>query len=366
MRKLKFVGLLVGLLACWFVSCSGAFALQLETGNVIEIAKGKVVNDNLLAAGEKIRIDGDIKGDLLAFGSEITITGNVDGNIITTGGEVMLSGNAKNVFAAGGKVTVNGVVKNDLLAGAGEMYVGKDSRIGRDLYIGAGSANIGGKIFRNTKIGVGNLIIDPAATIKGSLDYSVRYSHISDKASIVGKVTASTMPDYQDRVNEIFAGIVLTKEIVGTLTILLIGILAIIFMPNQVKLVNYTMTSQFWKSLGWGVLSILVIPLLIILLIITLIGIPLGMLLLAYYIFGVYIAGIFTSMVIGQWILSKISKAHLSLIWAFVIGFVIYKLLTWVPIVGWLFHLIVLLWAFGALARSRFETYKEAREKAVL
>jgi hypothetical protein len=346
MRRIMFVGLLVSLL----VIGSGAFALQLQTGNIIELAKGKVVNDNLLAAGEIIRIDGDVKGDLLAFGSEITINGNVDGNII----------------AAGGKVTLNGVVKNDLLAGAGEMYVGKDSRIGRDLYVGAGSANIGGKIFRNTKLGVGKLIIDPATTIKGSLDYSVRYSHISDKASIVGKVTASTMPDYQDRVNEIFAGIVLTKEIVGTLTILLIGILAIIFMPNQVKLINDSMTSQFWKSLGWGVLSILVIPLLITLLIITLIGAPLGMLLLAYYVFGIYIAAIFTSMVIGQWILSKINKAHLSLIWALAIGFVIYKLLTWVPIVGWLFHLIVLLWAFGALVSSRFETYKEAREKAVL
>jgi len=92
-----FVGLLVGLL----VISSGAFALQLQTGNIIEIAQGKVVNDNLLAAGEIIRIDGDVKGDLLAFGSEITITGNVDGNIITSGGEIVLSGNAKNVFAAG-------------------------------------------------------------------------------------------------------------------------------------------------------------------------------------------------------------------------------------------------------------------------
>jgi len=183
---------------------------------------------------------------------------------------------------------------------------------------------------------------------------------------VLGDVTAHAVPDYGEQASAIFSRIVITKEIIGVITILLLGILAIIFLPNQVKLVTSTMAKAFWKSVGWGILSLILIPLIIILLFITLIGFPIGILLLIAYIFAIYIAGIFSSVVIGHWILKKIGKPDISLIWALLIGFLVYKLLSWVPFVGWVFTLIVFLWAFGALVSTRFTSYKEAREKGIV
>jgi cytoskeletal protein CcmA (bactofilin family) len=349
-----------------FVLVISSFALKFETGNMVVIPKDTVIQDNLLATGDKVYVAGTVKGDLLTFGGELYISGIVEGNVIAAGGEVNISGQAKNVFAGGGEVLINGVVKQDLLVGGGDIYITKNARVGRDVYAGSGSTNIAGKIFRNLKVGSGSLVMAPTAMVKGELDYSSRYVNISDKVMVLGDVTAHAVPDYGEQASTIFSRIVITREIVGVITILLLGILAIIFLPNQVKLVTSTMTKEFWKSVGWGILSLIVIPLIVILLFITLIGFPIGILLLIAYIFAIYIAGVFTSIVIGRWILKKIGKPDISLIWALFLGFLIYKVLSWVPFIGWVFTLIVFLWAFGALISTRFTTYKEAREKGVV
>jgi cytoskeletal protein CcmA (bactofilin family) len=348
------------------VLSAASFALQFETANMVVIPEDKVIQDNLFVAGDKIYVAGTVKGDLLAFGGQLYISGDITGNVIAAGGEVNITGSAKNIFVSGGEVLVNGVVKQDLLVGGGDIYFGKNARVGRDLYVGSGSVNISGKVYRNLKVGAGSLVIAPTAKVKGTLDYSARYSNISKQAPILGEITTHAVPDYGERASNIMAGVVLTREIVGIITILLLGILAIVFLPNQVKLVTSTMTKEFWKSLGVGVLSLIVIPLIIFLLIVTLIGLPIGILLLIAYIFGIYITGIFTSVVIGQWIFKKIGKPGTSLIWALILGFIIFKVLGWVPIVGWIFSLIVFLWAFGALISTRFTTYKEAREKGIV
>jgi cytoskeletal protein CcmA (bactofilin family) len=359
----KILGLVLLLLLILSASSS---ALDLRTGQAIWVPKDKVIQDNLFAAGEKVNIAGTVKGDLMAFAGEIKISGNVEGNIIAAGGEITISGRANNVFIAGGEVMINGVVKRDLLIGGGNVHLSEISRVGRDAYLGCGSVDIAGKIYRNLKVGSGNLIIAAPALIKGELDYSARQSTVSRQAKIFGKVTARAVPEYEQQATKFFTGIAQIAFIVGILTILLLGILIIIFMPNQVKLVTSTMTKEFWKSVGWGILSLIAIPIVVILLFVSLIGFPLGALLLVAYVFGIYIAGIFTSIVIGQWLFKKIGKPDISLIWALIVGFIVFKLLTWIPFVGWLFGLVVFLWAFGALVSTRFVSYRAAREREVL
>lgn len=341
-------------------------ALDFQTGKKIYVAKDQIIFDNFFAAGEKVHIAGRIMGDLIVFGGEVIITGQIDGNIITFGGDVKLSGKAQNIFASGGTVLVNGIVKRDLLIGGGEIYITKNSRVGRDAYIGGGSANVAGKIYRNLRVGTGTLVISPNALVKGEIDYSSRYSNVSNKAKILGKVSYHPMPDYQEQAQKVFAGIVLTREIVGVITILLLGILAIFFFPHQVKLIRVAMQRDFWKNFGIGILSIILIPIVVILLFVTLVGFPLGVLLLVAYIFGIYFTTIFASIYIGHWIFKKMGKPNIHNVWSLIVGYIVFKVITWVPLIGWLFGLIVFFWAFGTLVTTRFVTYKEARERGVL
>ena len=267
---------------------------------------------------------------------------------------------------AGGNVIVDGVVRRDLLIGAGEAHIGKGARVGTDLFLGCGEANIAGKIYRNVKIGSSSVVIGPTAVIKGSLDYSAEEANISKQANIVGTVSAYDTPEYGKQANQFFAGFMNFNRIVSLLAILLLAILTIIFFPKQVKLVSSKMKAECWKSFGWGILALIATPFLIVLLCVTLIGIPLGLLLLVAYIFGIYITIIFVSVVIGQWILEKIKKPELSPIWAFLLGFIILKILAVIPVVGWIAGALLFLWGFGALVTTRFISYKEAREKGIV
>lgn len=343
-----------------------SFALEFRTGDIISIPRGTIVNDNIFIAAGEINVNGTIKGDLITFGGNTTILGTVEGNIISGGGRVKVSAAAKNVFIGGGEILVDGIVKNDLLVGGGMVSLGEKAKIGKDVFLGCGSANISGKIFRNLRIGCEELKVSSTTLVKGDMIYSARNVAISDNAKILGRITSYVMPDYRGRAVGFLAGVVLAQRIVNFLALLLLGILVIIFMPNQVKLITSKMTGEFWKSLGWGIFSLIVVPIIVILLFLTLIGIPLGLLLFIVYVLGIYVTGIFVSIVIGKWIFARFGKPDISSIWALTVGFIVLKLLTWIPIIGWIFGLIVFLWAFGALVSTRFITYKQAREKGVI
>lgn len=353
-------------LLSFFVLSLSASALYVQTGNDIVIEQGTIINDNLFVAGDNITIAGWIKGDLIAFGGEIVVTGRVEGDIIAVGGDLSIAGSARNAFVAGGDVDVVGSIRNDLLAGCGRLYIDKNARIGKDAFLGCGDAKIAGVVSRDLKVGTGNLKIMPGARVFGKLDYSADKFDISDKARISGKVTAFARPDYGTQASRFFGKMALTHMVVSFLAIFAIGILIVVFLPNQVKMVTSEMLSRFWQSLGWGFISLIVVPIAAILLCITLIGMPLGLLLFFAYALGLYVHGVFTSVVIGKAIFDRIGKTEIHLIWALLVGLVILKLISLIPLVGWLAKFILFLWAFGALVSTRLTTYNEAREKGVI
>lgn len=354
-----------GLFFVFLLSVSSS-ALYVRTGDIVSIAEDEIIADNLFAAGEIVKVSGTVKGDLMAFGSKVDIRGTVEGNIIAAGEDIMISSTARNIYAAGGNVDLEGIAKNDLFIGAGKVHLSSKSRVGKDAFLGCAKAYLSGKVYRDLKVGCEDLTISPSALVKGNLEYSARKFDISDRAKIMGGVTSHIRPDYGKDAAKFLVGFGITAQIIGFLTILLLGILVIVFLPNQVRLVTSEMTTKFWKSLGWGILSLIVVPFIILLFFISVIGIPLGILLLIAYIFGMYITGIFISVVIGSWIFAKLGKPAISLIWALILGLIILKLLGWIPVVGWIIGLIFFLWAFGALVATRFSTYKLAREKGVI
>jgi cytoskeletal protein CcmA (bactofilin family) len=366
-RRLKMLNKIIGfcLVFVLFLSVSSS-ALDFRAGDNIFIPKETVIDDNLFVGGDNVTVSGTVKGNLLAFGGNVMINGNIEGTIISGGGDVTISGQAKDMLVAGGNIAVNGIIKRDLLIGGGQVYINEQAKVGNDVFLGCGDADIAGKIYRDLKIGGGDITIAPSALVKGDIDYSAQKIDISKQAKILGAVTSFAAPDYGKEATRMFSGFIAAQKIIGFFAIVLLGILEIVFLHNHVKLLTEKMIGAFWKSLGWGILSLIVIPLAVILLLVTLIGIPLGILLLVAYCFGIYVAVIFTSIVFGKWILGKLGKPDTSLIWGFLLGFIILSLITMVPVVGWIIGFILFLWAFGALVSSEFITYKKAREKEVL
>src|SRR3989339_625114 len=343
-----------------------SFALDFRSADNITIAKGTVINDNLFVAGKTVIVSGLINGNLFTCGSNVIVDGRVTGTIFASGGDLYLSGQAKNIVAGGGKINVDCIINQDLLVGGGQVYLGKGSRVGRDAALGCGGTTLAGTIGRTLSIGSGKLTLLPSTIVKGRFNYSAQTANISDQAKIAGKINVIAQPEVAKTPAQSLAGFSSAFKIISFLAILLLGILIIIFMPNQVEMITAKMTNQCWKSLGWGILALLVIPLAVILLMVTLIGFPLGAMLLFSYSVLIYVAAIFVSLVIGKWVLAKIGKANFSLIWALLIGLVVLKILAMIPILGGIAGFLMFLWALGEVNSTRHQTYLAAREARVL
>jgi len=335
------------------VSTTQVFGLYIRTEEKIHIPKDMIVADNLFAAGKEVIVDGVVTGDLIAFGSRVYINGEVGGNIV----------------AAGEDVRINGVVKMDLFAAGLKLLLAPEARVGKDAFLAAETADVAGSIYRDLKVGASQLNISGTAQIKGNVDQAAEKTSLAPTAKVLGKVTVHEMPkvqEYKAQAKAAKAKFLSVGKIISMLMIIALAILAIFFVPNQVRLVNTQMVSHFWVSILWGILALVLIPLAVVFLLLTIIGLPLAGLLLVAYFFGIYISVIFASIVIGRLILDKIFGREMSLIWSFALGFLIIKLLGMIPIVGWLVGVIVFFWSFGALVQSRFTYYKEARSAGLL
>ncbi|MFH0887227.1 MAG: hypothetical protein V1843_03575 [bacterium] len=343
-----------------------ANALVFKSGEKVILGEGDVINESMLAMGEEIQILGKVKGNLIAFGGRVFIDGNVGGTIIAAGGDVTILGPANSAVVGGGKVLINSTIKSDLVVGAGKVIIDDGAQVGKDTFLGCGEAVISGKICKDLRVGAGLLRLLPGAYIKGNLKYSAGRTEIDSGATIKGNIRIIDHPEAKK-----LAGYILTfaiaKEIIATLALILIGLLMLRYVPNQITMITNRMSDSPLKSLGWGVLSAIVIPVIAILLFITVVGIPLGLLLLIAFGFALYFSAIFIGIILGRWIIEQLSKGRRATLgWSLVLGLVIYKLITFIPIVGWVIALITIIWALGAIVTTRFVSYQMARDKEIL
>jgi hypothetical protein len=106
------------------------------------------------------------------------------------------------------------------------------------------------------------------------------------------------------------------------------------------------------RSLGYGAAYFIGLPILVVLLLVTVIGIPIALLFLALYAFSLLFGLSITSVVAAKAMKIKYNYKHWGT-WMLVLVsagvFVVLKLLTLIPFIGWLFYLIVLVVAFGAI-----------------
>jgi hypothetical protein len=105
------------------------------------------------------------------------------------------------------------------------------------------------------------------------------------------------------------------------------------------------------KSLGMGVLFFIAVPVAIVVFFVTMVGVPVGLLLLFGFIILILIATVITSIVAANWINNRYDKKWNSWMLGFTafIIFVLLKLISFTPFVGWLILLLMVCMAFGAI-----------------
>jgi cytoskeletal protein CcmA (bactofilin family) len=338
--------------------------------------------DDLYGVGEKLVFNGTTTGDVFVAGSYIEQGGVVTEDVFLVGGILTTSGDiAGDVRMVGGKVTVSGHVGEDLLASGATIVVDENAVIDGGVLIFAETVVIKGKIQGLTKIYAQNVEIEgeilnsievkvsealsvrEQAVITGNLVYTApREAFISDTTSVGGVSYIQGVATQKRKLDVLsFVGLVLVTLVSALL-------LSSLFPAQTRYMVQKALETGGALRTLKGLLLIFVFPLLGLILCLTLVGIVPGLFVFTTY--GVVIlitlalSPVLASVLLVRWF-KKEKEAELRPQWV-LFGSVVFSLLVFIPVIGWLTRTIVFLLAFYAVVSTVHEFVWKKRKESSL
>lgn len=251
-------------------------AAQRVQSNVVLIEADDVVDEDLYAAGNSIRVSGVIEGDLVASAFEdIRIEGTVEGDLIALANRVEVTGRVEGaVRVVARELVIDGVVVDDVFSAGWDVSTGQRSEIGRDAVVFARSVEMLGEIGRNlegthssTRVG---------GSVGGDIDVTTSEISLLPGLSVVGDVvlitdgtidraeTAEIGGALFDREvldpNVRIRGIKLMIRFLGLVSAALLGLAIIWSTPDRSLRAARSLRERTLQSAGWGI-GVLSIPL---------------------------------------------------------------------------------------------------------
>jgi hypothetical protein len=322
------------------IIAGGTIIINDSVSNDILLAGGTVtfngfVGDDIRCGGGNMRISKNIAGDLvvvggtvvidngvtigglLTSGGNITVYGNVNGAVRGAFGELILNGHiTKDIDCRGGKITVNGTIDGKAVLSATDIIIGDNAAFNNDVryWNKKGSLN-----FKQT-------LKNGKATYDASLRMQTGQWYYLGAATIIGLFWYLGM------------------------ALLMIMIVQYLF-ANTMKKAADTVFNSSLKCLGYGFLFFIAVPLAAVVALVTIIGVPVGILLLLSYVTLVILAAVITSVVIAHWFnnRNKYQWNYWKLVFAGFGIFILLKLISSAPFVGWLLIILLTCMAFGGI-----------------
>jgi cytoskeletal protein CcmA (bactofilin family) len=285
-------------------------------GGDLHISK-KVAGDVVITGG-KVVIDKEVTiGGLLVSGGDITLNGTVIGPVKGAFRLLAINGSIENdIDCRGGKITVNGSVAGKSILAAREIIIGNNASFNNDIRYW----NKEGSLYFKQSIKNGRAIYDPSLRIRTGRWY------------YLGAATALGLLWYLG------------------MALLMIMIIQYLFGITMKKAGN-TVFNQSLKSLGFGFLFFIAVPVAAIIAFITLIGVPVGFLLLFGYLALFLLATVIAATVASHWVNNRAGYnwSYWKIVFASFGIFILFKLLTIAPFIGWLLMFLIVCMAFGSI-----------------
>lgn len=319
----------------------------------VVVNANEVIEDDFFAAGEIIEIHGIVDGDVYAFGGEIFVDGEITGDLI----------------GAAGTINVTGKVGQNMRMAAGEIDF--SGEVGKNITVATGMFNMRGIVNENVYVAAGTFNVSQTASIGGNLNYtSDPDERISPSASVSGTITrhepdSAGMPTEKD-IRGFFRGLDMAAMLVSIITSLIIGLILIRLMPKYVGRASELITTSFLKSLVIGIASLVLIPILLVVIFSTIVGIPLSIFFLALFMVYMFIARIYVMVALGRKLEDWTGVSLKGNYYHFLLGLVVYYLLSIIPIIGGIIKFFVMIAGFGAALRNERNTYFIAKGKKII
>lgn len=373
--------LLVAIMACsWFT----ASALHIEYGNHVVINRALyenvyiaggtvtinaavhgdlvvaggtiVINDtvtnDILLAGGNVTFNGYTGGDIRCAGGEIQITKNVNGDLVITGGRLIIDRGVtvNSVLMSGGEVTIDGTVLGEIKGAVGNLVI--NGNVMQDIDCRGQKITINGLINGTAVLAAGEMIIGEHAVFNKELRYWNRKGSPGFDKSL--KHTRAVFdPSLRIKYGEWYflgaAGILGLLWYLG-MAYLMILIIQHLFAAAMKKAAD-TIYADTAKSLGIGVLYFIAVPVAVVLALVTIIAIPLAVIMMFSYIGLLFLATEICSVVLANWYNNRYDKNYSNWRLSFVafVFFIVFKLLTITPFIGWVLMALVVCIIYGGI-----------------
>ena len=322
----------------------------------------KEINDFYSTSGNNVKLEDTINGDSAIAGNIIDMIGNIDGIGFIAGETVNVKGSLEYGFMAGNNITVDGVISKNIYAAGNIITFTKNASIGRDIFLAGNEVVLNGNLDRNIsisatrvvlednltingniKINASSIVVKNGANIKGELSYNEDINKDISNTANIGKITT-----YKIEKNSSFN----VKDLLqSTLNMIIVFLVITIIIPKSLEKSEniYNESNKYAKNIGIGALFLICVPLISLLLILSNIGISLGIILGLIYGICIYLSYIVSGFILGNLLLGKVMKLNTNKYLSGIIGIVIIKIVSIIPIFGVLISILALLLGLGTI-----------------
>jgi cytoskeletal protein CcmA (bactofilin family) len=364
-RRGYMLALLVGSLLSGMTLAGTAGATEFRKGQTVEtVAKDEVIHGDLFISGERARIEGTVEGDVFVFAQSAEITGHVTGDVIAFVRSVRVSGQVDgNIRAMNNSLTITGTVNKNVLMFAESLDVDSSGKIGGSLTGFMTGASVDGGI------GGDILLLDHNTSINGRVGGSINargetfvvgpHAEISGHTKYEGNKPAEVSPQAQLAYPLEYKKAEHTREHMATSYVwqgiwaaafILFGLVLFLLMPGFMN-EAVADSERYGASFGLGVLVMFGVPIAAIIACFTVVGLFIGISTLFIWYASLYVAQVVVGGLVGQWVMGRASEQW-PLIGRMVVGLVLVRLATLIPVVGGWIKFGVVLWGLGAISLS--------------
>ena len=324
---------------------------------------GQEVKTDLIVAGDRARIDGDVDGDLIVFSPSVTVNGHIKGDILGFGQEIEVNGPVDgNVRAWCQSLTINSAVAKNVMSWSGRtelaekatvggtltMFSGAselDGRVAGDVLAYVGDLDLNGTLGRDVNIRADRLTIGSTGQILGQTKYrGRRQPQVSDGAKLASPIDVTLQkrgPNYGEIAYY-------WHQVLFWGASFLFGLLLLFLFPAFFgKAVNTA--NKAGVSIGLGILLLFATPIVAIIACITIVGLGVGIAAFLAYAIAVYAAQVFVAGWLGEKMLG-IGSGIGPAIGRLAIGLAVLRVLRMVPYLGPIIGALIVVWGLGALA----------------
>lgn len=353
----------------------------------LSVGVGETLEGDVYVASNSIDIAGALNGDLIGWAQTISVTGEVTGDLIVGGQGVTIQGrvgDSARVFC--NSLVVQGEIDGDLMVFAqtvtiapgavvtGDLVgliqtVNLEGAVGGRLKTGGQTVNLRGEVGGDVKVTVGEFRLSGA--VDGDADITCDTLKVQPDASITGNLVYTARVPLEDLDGmDVVAGSIDFKEkvdeeeaeddkglslswFVWRFVILgwsyMVGAVLIGVFRKQIPSLESAIERETLASFGVGFVLAIPLPVAALIVCILVVTIPLSMITLVLWGVGWYVSHLAVSVWLGRRLLSLGGLAHPSPYLGLLLGLVLYKLVLWIPYLGFLAYFLTVFLGLGAL-----------------